>query len=350
MPAIARPQLTHSHYKRSYLMKNAARYMVVMGSVWLVVLSTVASANAKSYLYIPSNGNISVIDTSTNTVVASIPVEGILLGDVVVNSAGTKAYVNNMGASANNWAGSVTAIDTTTNNTSSIPLLTSYPYGPALGPGNIALNSDGTKAYVPIGTGSTTGLPCYVFVIDLSTKSVIDAIQVTDTDSPHGIVVSPDGAKIYVGTYNGVLVIDTSSNTVIDTIMAGQTPSPSAINSSGTKLYITNPSWSYGDTVTIVDTSTKKIVATVKVERCPMTVALNPAGTMAYVASRWGVSVIDTSTNAIVATIPVMGAVSVSVSPDGKRVYIVDDSTLNVSVLDTSTNKIVATIATKPAR
>src|ERR1700676_390281 len=170
--------------------------------MWLVIavaLSVVVSiAQAKTnYAYAVNNGDstVSVINTSTNTVVKSIPVGGRPWG-VAVNQAGTFAYV------ANKSSGTVSVISTSTN--AAVATITVQP-----NPLNVAFTPNGKFAYV---TNSDS-----VSVINTGTKKV--AATIPGLGQPIGIAVTPNGAFVYVGNYlGGVSVISTLTNTVVATI------------------------------------------------------------------------------------------------------------------------------------
>ncbi|HLB25375.1 MAG TPA: hypothetical protein VJM83_03495, partial [Nitrospirota bacterium] len=65
-------------------------------TVFFIFFCTIADAHAAPFAYIANNGSddVSVIDTATNTVVATIPV-GTQPRGVAVNLAGTRVYVTN---------------------------------------------------------------------------------------------------------------------------------------------------------------------------------------------------------------------------------------------------------------
>jgi len=108
---------------------------------------------------------VSVIDTASNTVVASVPV-GVTPSDVAVTPDGTLVYVTNYNS----------------NNVSVI-----------------ATASNTVVATVPVGTG------------------------------PEGVAVTPDGKHAYVTNFtsNNVSVIDTRTNMVGTPIPVGNSPWPS---------------------------------------------------------------------------------------------------------------------------
>src|SRR2546426_11958212 len=88
-------------------MRSGARFLLAVAS-----LAWPAAAGALPYAYISnSSGNsVSVIDTSTDSVVATIPV-GYYPSDVAVTSDGTRAYAVNRSSNPN----SVSAIDAALN-------------------------------------------------------------------------------------------------------------------------------------------------------------------------------------------------------------------------------------------
>lgn len=77
------------------------------------------------YVVNENSNSVSVIDTATNTVVATVPVGASPLS-VVVNPAGTRVYVANSG---NN---NVSVIDTSTNTIVVTVSVGSTPYGVAI--------------------------------------------------------------------------------------------------------------------------------------------------------------------------------------------------------------------------
>lgn len=112
------------------------------------------------------DNNVSVIDTATNTVTATVNV-GIQPKGVAFDPNGTKAYVTNSAYSDGypGSTGTVSIIDTATNNVTATVNVGMYPYG-------IAVTSDGTKVYV-VDTNYNT-----VSVIDTATNNVTTNVTV----------------------------------------------------------------------------------------------------------------------------------------------------------------------------
>ena len=290
-----------------------------------------------------SASTVSVIDTATNTVTATIPIGPASIG-VAASSVG-KVYVTNLG---NN---SVSVIDTATNTvTATIPV--------ASGPVGVAVTPGGSKVYVA-NDGANT-----VSVIDTASNTVIATIP--GGIHPYGVAASPDGSKVYVTNEGGAItfpappatvsVIDTATNTVTATITVGPLNADApgvAVTPDGSKVYVTNEQ---SNSVSVIDTATNAVTATIPTgpvcqgnNGCstsgPIGVAVSPDGSKVYVANAVGtVSVIDTATNTVTATIPVgSGPFGVAVSPDGSKVYVAN-GVGTVSVIDTATNTVTATI------
>ncbi|MCA1683019.1 MAG: beta-propeller fold lactonase family protein [Actinobacteria bacterium] len=305
-----------------------AGLMLVVGGLALIgpgPASAASAADGKAYVTNYFSNDVSVIDTSTNTVVATVAV-GSNPQDVAVTPDGSRAYVVNTGEDT------VSVIDTATNMVVATILLAG---GSA--PTGVALTPDGTRAYVT-NTGSDT-----VSVIDTATNTVVATVAVGA--GPQGVAVTPDGTRVYTANNfdSTVSVIDTATNTVVATVAVGASPRDVAVSPDGTRAYVNNLD---SNTVSVIDTATNTVVATVAVVY-PGGVAVSPDGARAYVTSgdTNTVSVIDTATNTVVATVPVGASpFAVAVSPDGTRAYVTNLGSNTVSVIDTATNTVVATV------
>ncbi|MFN2607087.1 MAG: beta-propeller fold lactonase family protein [Acidimicrobiales bacterium] len=285
-----------------------------------------AAVSPRAYVANANSNTVSVIDTATNTVVATVAVGSFPIA-VAVNPAGTRAYVAN--ANSND----VSVIDTATN---TVVAIVAVPAGAFA----VAVNPAGTRAYVANGD-SNNGI---VSVIDTATNTVVATVAVGLI--PEGVAVSPDGTRAYVTNEfdSTVSVIDTATNTVVATVAVDGSPIGVAVNPAGTRVYVGNQG---SNDVSVIDTATNTVVATVFVDGAPAAVAVNPAGTRAYVANYDSndVSVIDTATNTVVATVAVgAGPEGVAVTPDGTRAYVTNSGDNTVSVINTATNTVVGTI------
>jgi YVTN family beta-propeller protein len=156
-------------------------------------------------------GTVLVIDTATNTVVATVPVGSGPLG-VAVTPDGKHAYVTNDNSNT------VSVIDTVTNMVGTTVTVGASPVG-------VAITPDGKQAYVANDTPSLIcSIPGTVSVIATATNTVVATVTVGVC--PSGVAVTPDGKHAYVANSgdNTVSVIDTASNTVGTTVAAGYFP------------------------------------------------------------------------------------------------------------------------------
>jgi len=123
----------------------------------VAILLSAVTAQAAPFAYIInySSGTVSVIDTASNTVTATIPGIPHAFG-VAVNPSGTRVYVTG--------TGNLYAIDTSPNTiTATIP---------AVGPftGGVAINSAGTRVYLVNG-----GISGSLSVVDTSSNAMVAA-------------------------------------------------------------------------------------------------------------------------------------------------------------------------------
>jgi len=285
----------------------------------------------KVYVSNWSAATVSVIDTATMTVVATIATGTGPIG-IAFNPSSTRAYVANYGSLT------VSVIDTASNTVVDNILLPSGPYG-------VAIDHSGTRVYV---TGYDSSS---VYVIDASTNTLVDTIAVGSV--PLGVTVHPSGRTLWVAnaTGNTISVINTSTK-AITTIPVGNFPTYIAINPSGTKAYVTNR---LDGTVSIIDVDTLTVTKTI-------TAGLGPAGIQFVQAGNtkfqvWvvnldsdSISIIDPVTDTVFRTLSAgdypyaFGNFIVpDQSPPPIGAYIANSSSDNVSVIDTSTNTVITT-------
>ena len=316
-----------------------------------VVLSG-AQAVAATFGYVTNFGSasVSVINTATNTSVATIPV-GNGPSTIAVTPDGAHVYVVDVGDST------VSVIATATNTVVGSPI----PVGPSIGPssnvgalisGGIAITPSGSSVYVANSGGNT------VSVIATASNTVVDTIPVGS--QPTGIAITPDGAHVYVANSGDstVSVIATATNTVEGLpLPVGLFPLGVAITPDGTHAYIANPASSDG--IDVIEIATNTVVDTILVD-VPAAVAITPDGTHAYTLSNnptidnhvnETVSVIATATNMVVSSPITIGPAvpivvfTIAVTPDGTGVYVPNASANSVSVVSTASNTVTGSVA-----
>jgi YVTN family beta-propeller protein len=141
---------------------------------WVLLLGGLAlalwamPAAAAPFAYVANEvSTVSVLDTATNTVVATIPVEGVPWG-VAITPDGTRAYVTNLGST-------VAVIDTATN-----IVVATVPVG--AGSQGVAVTPEGAYVYVTNAVSNT------VSVVETATNTVIATVPVGST--PVAVAIS----------------------------------------------------------------------------------------------------------------------------------------------------------------
>ena len=141
--------------------------------------------------------------------------------------------------------------------------------------------------------------------------------------SPLEIVVSPDGARLYVLCQDTreVRVLDAAKYALLKSIPVGRTPRGIALSHSGDRLYVTN---SWDDTLSVIDTRQLAVIATWPVGGEPSGVVSNPSGKHIFVANRVtnDIAVLDAQTGVEEKRLMAgRGASYLTLSPDGSRIY-----------------------------
>jgi YVTN family beta-propeller protein len=240
-----------------------------------VTFRTGADVNPKTNrIYVTSQMDdlLYVIDGSSNAVVATVKA-GVGPAGIAVNSNTNKIYVANTGYHALQFAGkpSISVIDGTTNAILRNIVVGSQPTG-------VAVNINTNRVYAAnFGSGT-------VSVIDGSTDNVMT--NITGILKPVGVAVK--ATKVYVasGAEPSLYVIDASNNTVVAKIKAGAPDSLAltavALNADSDKIYALNLN---SNVVSIIDGSTNALGGTIEVGNEPLAIAVNPNTNKIYVTN-----------------------------------------------------------------
>lgn len=211
-----------------------------------------------------NDGDLLAVDQDAGTLVVLDPESGNLKGtavvgdhpeDVVFSADGTKGWVSNWGAKTVSVVlhpapGVYVPAGVEANRAGSFGDTRDYtiPDGVTAGtqidvgdhPSDLLLSPDGARLYVTNGNDDT------VSVIDTATDRVVTTIDMAPYPNapkgtaPQGLAISPDGATLYVanGGNNDVAVVDTATAKVSGLIPAGWYPSALALTSN--ELVIVN--------------------------------------------------------------------------------------------------------------
>src|SRR5262245_11206957 len=255
-----------------------------------------------------------LIDIDTRTLKQTISIANSFVG-VAFSPAGDTIYV---GGGASN---DVKIFKTAANGSFAANGTIAISGGPA--PSGLSLNANGSRLYVALNMTNE------VAVIDTATRAIITRVPVGTY--PYTTVMSADGSKVYVTNWGGrrpgptdvtdgmfpvvvdprtgipvsgtVSVIDTSSNTVLRSIDVGLHPSGMAMSPGGDRLFVTNAN---SDSISVIDTSTDSVVKTLHVGE----------------AGPDGAPILGSSPNAV------------TVSPDGKTIYVANAANNAIAVVD----------------
>jgi YVTN family beta-propeller protein len=203
-----------------------------------------------------------VLDTTTNEVEATIPVETRPFL-AAVSPDGKWLYV------PNHDNDSVSVIDTSTNE-----LVTNFTVAP--NPHWVAFTPDGKKLYT---ANHDSNL---VSAIDPSTNEVITEIP-TPT-SPHSIDVHPTEPLVIVACFDAdqAVVINTDTDEVVATVDVGPDPQYAEWSADGRFAYIVNND---DNTVSVVDGKTFAVTATIPTGASPTSMGIVPDGSRGYVSN-----------------------------------------------------------------
>jgi YVTN family beta-propeller protein len=266
------------------LNRRVVAYAPLLLALLVLAPGTTEAAGPPAYITNCDDNTVSVIDTASNTVTATVPV-GACPGGVAVMPDGAHVYV------ANSVSATVSVITAASNTvTATVPV--------GLNPQGIAATPDGSRVYVANSDGNT------VSVIATASNTVTATVPVPAGSFPFGIAITPDGAHAYVtSVFGSVSVIATASNTVT-AVPVGLLLFGAAVAPDGAHVYVSNGS---AGEVSVIATSSNTVTASVPVGNSPFGVAVTPDGARVYVANQSDntVSVIDTATNIVTATVPV---------------------------------------------
>jgi len=298
------------------------------GIIMLAVTLTAARAMASSYAYIlnDTSNTISVIDTATNTVVATPDIGTTSLHGSVVLPNGNFAYLGAYGANR------VTVIDTLTQTVAATINGFNQPRAMAALP-------DSSRVYV--GNNSANRID----VIDTATNTITAQIP-TPAATAVALAASPDGSRVYVVLdSNLVRFVDTATNTLSgQSVSAGASATGIVVSPDGNTIYVA----SSGNALVRVFDTTLTQTRTITAANNPYAVALSPDGTILYVAAIGNdtLRVINAATGASIANVPTTPQpAGVALNPEGTRAYVTTVSGNSVNVIDTATNTVITTIS-----
>jgi YVTN family beta-propeller protein len=217
-------------------------------------------AGTKVYVANRVSGTVSVISTASNTVTNTITV-GVGAFGIAFTPDGTKAFVSRYSA-----AGIIDVIDTSTEtNIASITDAPAWSEGVAVSPNGLTLYA----------TGSNNDA---LYLINANTY-VVSATSYPVGHFPTSVRVSPEGLSVYVvnegATNSTVSVFDAAGLSVVNTIPAGDYPTDMVVSADGSRGYVTSTD---NDVITVMDLFTETVLTTINSGIDPWAIALSADG------------------------------------------------------------------------
>jgi YVTN family beta-propeller protein len=175
------------------------------------------------------------------------------------------------------------------------------------------------------GTG-LTALAVALLAFALWTDRPVRASETDAMDyaSPLEVLLSPDGARLYVLCQQSeeIRVLDAATYAVVKNIAVGRVPRGFSLSPDGGRLFVTN---TWDDTLSVIDTRTLAVTATWPVGAEPSGVVEDRAGKRLFVANRISndVAVLNAQTGEEEKRLLAgRGASYLTLSPDGSRLYV----------------------------
>ncbi|WP_316832756.1 gliding motility-associated C-terminal domain-containing protein [Pedobacter aquatilis] len=297
-------------------------FVAVNNSTKPIIATITATPAAAGFAYVADTylNIVSVINLTTNLVVATIPV-GLNPHNVEISADGSLVYV------VNYHGGSISVISTATNKVISTLTTDDYQLG-------FTVSADGSRLYTICGNGK-------FLVINTATNTVIKSTVLNLTSC--SMCFSKDGKYIFIASNygNDIAVFNTETNVIENTIPIGVNSNTVSLSADGTKLYVSTRD----NRIKIVDIASRSVSSDITIPY-PYATMLSPDGKLLYVTTSGNsVSVINLANNTIVARYPAGQYVEgISLNGDGSRLYVMNQVPGTVSVINTTNNTLITDV------
>ena len=298
------------HLRSTYRLTHALLALTLMTTV-----ATASAAGPKAYIGNFKDNTVSVIDTGTAGVVATVPVAAGPHG-MIATPDGRTIYVSGDASSE------VSVIDAASDRVSRSIDVGKSPHG-------LAMTPDGRALLVGV-YGEDR-----VAIVDTATHAIVATVPVP---KPHTIAIRPDGRLAYVASQEpgkfALVVIDLATRAVVRTVPLDKPPRDLEFGYDGAALYFTMASI---NAVQVLDPGTDKIVAQIPTGASPHIANVfrgAPAGTI-VVQGPGELQLFDPATNLPLRAIAVGKQPHwVAASADGRKAYVTNEGSNDVTVVD----------------
>lgn len=237
--------------------------------------------------------SLSVIDVRARMERANIPLSSMVQA-VAVKPDGSRVYVTNGNA--------VTVVNTQSNSVSATIPVDGSPRG-------IIVSRSGQFAYTSNSAAGTFS------ILDLATNTNAATIMLSSTGQPFGLVEHPGSGLVYVAGYgtNRLYVVDPQRKILITSIVVGNRPNAVALSPDGKFAYVSNGgvgAVSMPSSISIIDTVTNTVVSNVAMNPANLYlsgIAVHPDGSKVYVTSKntGEILILDVATKTITKKLPI---------------------------------------------
>jgi YVTN family beta-propeller protein len=332
------PKSLRGHLRQ--MSRASARFTTC--TAWLLCsLGAALPAAAQPYAYVvvteartdngPARNRLVVIDTVTRTRQASIVLESGCLGcsqprGLAATPDGARLFV------LNHASNTISVVDARAR-----IVVRSVPLGTPVGflPASLVVSTDGARLYVL--KGST------ILVLDTRTLGLLASFQTTLSTNSRDILISPDDRQLYVTEALGRLVrLDAASGNVL-----GAVPVPAGsfnsmeLTRDGSTLYVTGFLQIGASNVAVHNAATLQPIATFTAPSFRPRVT--PDDAKVWIGGDSAFAIVDRATNTIDRTFPwATGAMGMDFTPEGSQVFVSVFG--GVRVVDTVSRAEVGTI------
>lgn len=265
-------------------------------------------ANGRVYVANAGDGTVTVLDGSSDAIVATVPI-GSHPYSIAVDGATGRVYVTHT------FGDQLSILDGATNSTSNLKTGSSDL---------IAINSKIGTIYL-LGYGGPV--------------KVLDAASQHFTERPVGkhawglTLNDATGAAYVTRIENADVAVVGSASAAPIRFPAGEIPCAMAVNSKTNRLYVAN----YGDnTISVIDATTGQRTATIPVGHHPKAIAIDATLNLVFAANTSDdtVTVVDLASNGVVATLPAgKNPFALAVVPGSNLLYAANESGGNPSTV-----------------
>ena len=301
----------------SYLLPRfvASLGLLTMG---LAVSPSASAGGPKAYVGNFKDNTVSVIDTGTSAVIATVPVAAGPHG-MVQTPDGRTVFVSGDGSS------DVSVIDTATDRVVKTLEVGKTPHG-------LAISPDGSTLIVGV-----YGEDRIAF-IDTATQAVIGSVPVPKA---HTIAVRPDGKVAYAASQDpgkfALVVIDLATRAIVRRVPLDKPPRDPEFSADGSALYFTLAGI---DAVQVLDPAADKVIAQIPTGASPHIATVfrgAPVGTV-VVQGPGELMFFNPQTNAPLRSVAVGKQPNwMAATPDGKKAYVTNEGSNDVTVVDLMT-------------